>query len=98
MLRSVNGDGQLSPLATNEAQRLDELRREGEIGTVADLLADPAFEGQSMGQLEPLLDIRSDWFLLDATVELVERERHLFSVLHRLPDATVAVFRSEGEL
>ena len=98
VLRSVNGDDQLSPLAEMEAQRLDELRREGGIGTVADLLADPAFEGQSMGQLEPLLDIRSDWFLLDATVELVERERHLFSVLHRVPDRTVAVFRSEGEL
>ena len=98
VLRSVNGDDQLSPMNEIEAQRLDELRREGEIGTVADLLADPAFEGQSMGQLEPLLDIRSDWFLLDATVELVERERHLFSVLHRVPDRTVAVFRSEGEL
>ena len=98
VLRSVNGDDQLSPLAEMEAKRLDELRREGEIGSVADLLADPAFEGQSMSQLEPLLDIRSDWFLLDATVELVERERHLFSVLHRAPDRTVAVFRSEGEL
>ena len=98
VLRSVNGDDQLFPLDEIEAQRLDELRREGEIGTVADLLADPAFEGQSTGQLEPLLDIRSDWFLLDATVELVERERHLFSVLHRAPDRTVAVFRSEGEL
>lgn len=98
VLRSVNGDEQLSPLSEMEAQRLDELRREGEISTVADLLADPAFQGQSLGQLEPLLDIRSDWFLLDATVELVERERHLFSVLHRSPDRTVAVFRSEGEL
>jgi len=98
VLRSVNGDDQLSPLNEMEAQRLDELRSEGEIGTVADLLADPAFEGQAMGQLEPLLDIRSDWFLLDATVELLERERHLFSVLHRAPDRTVAVFRSEGEL
>ena len=98
LLRSLNGDDQLSPLDEIEAQRLDELRREGEIGTVADLLADPAFEGQSMGQLEPLLDIRSDWFLLDARVELVERERHLSSVLHRVPDRTVAVFRSEGEL
>ena len=98
VLRSLNGDDQLSPLDEIEAQRLHELRREGEIGTVADLLADPRFEGQSMAQLEPLLDIKSDWFLLDATVELVERERHLFSVLHRVPDRTVAVFRSEGEL
>ena len=98
VLRSLNGDDQLSPLDEIEAQRLNELRREGEISTVADLLADPAFEGQSMGQLEPLLDIRSDWFLLDARVELVERERHLSSVLHRVPDRTVTVFRSEGEL
>ena len=98
VLRSVNGDDQLSPLDEIEAQRLDELRREGEIGTVADLLTDPAFEGQSMGQLQPLLDIKSDWFLLDATVELVEREHHMFSVLHRVPGRTVAVFRSEGEL
>lgn len=98
VLRSLNGDDQLSPLDEIEAQRLDELRREGGIDTVADLLADPAFEGQSMGQLEPLLDIRSDWFLLDARVELVERERHLSSVLHRVPDRTVTVFRSEGEL
>jgi general secretion pathway protein K len=98
VLRALNGDDQMLPLPKMEAERLDMLRREGAITSVSDLLADPVFEGQQLAQLEPLLDIRSDWFLLDATVELVERKRHLFSVLHRMPERTVAVFRSEGEL
>ena len=98
VLRGLNGDDQMSPLSVIEAQRLDALRREGEISRVEDLLNDPAFEGQAVVELEPLLDVRSDWFLLDAVVELIERERHLFSVLHRGPERTVAVFRSEGEL
>ena len=98
VLRGLNGDDQMSPLSVIEAQRLDALRREGEISRVEDLLNDPAFEGQAVVELEPLLDVRSDWFLLDAAVELIERERHLFSVLHRGPERTVAVFRSEGEL
>ena len=92
VLRSLNGDDQLSPLDEIAAQRLHELRREGEIGTVADLLADPRFEGQSMGQLEPLLDIRSDWFLLDATVELVERERHCSVCCTACPIALLLFF------
>ena len=98
VLRSLNGDDQMSPLSLIEAERLDALRRDGEISRVEDLLNDPAFEGQAVVELEPLLDVRSDWFLLDAAVELLERERHLFSVLHRGPEQTVAVFRSEGEL
>ena len=98
VLRSLNGDDQLSPLSVMEAERLDALRREGEISRVEDLLNDPALKGQAVAELEPLLDVRSDWFLLDAAVELIERERHLFSVLHRGPERTVAVFRSEGEL
>ena len=81
-----------------EGERLDALRRDGAISQVEDLLNDPAFEGQAVVELELLLDVRSDWFLLDAAVELLERERHLFSVLHRGPEQTVAVFRSEGEL
>ena len=98
VLRALNADDQMLPLPEMEAERLDMLRREGEITSVSDLLIDPVFEGRQLAELEPLLDIRSDWFLLDATVELVERERHLFSVLHRMPERTVAVFRSEGEL
>ena len=98
VLRSLNGDDQLAPLPETEAERLDALRRGGNITRVEDLLGDPAFEGQELTELESLLDINSDWFLLEATVELVKRERHLFSVLQRSPEGAVAVFRSEGEL
>ena len=98
VLRTLNGDSQLSPLPQMEVERIDALRREGAITGVEDLLNDPALEGQQLAELEPLLDVKSDWFLLDATVELVDRERHLFSVLRRREEQVVAVFRSEGEL
>lgn len=98
VLRSLNGDDQLAPLPEIEGQRLEALRREGDITEVEDLLKDPAFEGQGLAELEPMLDVKSNWFLLDATVELVENERRLFSVLHRRSQGAVAVFRSEGEL
>jgi general secretion pathway protein K len=98
VLRTLNADDQWAPLAVIDAERLVESRREGGIAQVADLLADPILAGRPSAELEPLLDIRSDWFLLDASVELLDRQRHLFTVLHRETDMAVAVFRSEGEL
>ena len=98
VLRTLNADDQWAPLAVLDAERLVESRREGGIAQVEDLLADPILAGRPSAQLESLLDIRSDWFLLDASVELLDRQRHLFTVLHRETDKAVAVFRSEGEL
>ena len=98
VLRALNADDQLVPMAPLEAERIDALRREAVFASVEDFLADPALEGQPLRDLEPLLDIRSDWFVLDAAVELAERERHLFTVLRRSPEQVFAVFRSEGEL
>ena len=98
VLRTLNADDQWAPLAAIDAERLVESRKEGGIAEVADLLADPILAGRPSAELEPLLDIRSDWFLLDASVELLDRQRHLFTVLHREADMTVAVFRSEGGL
>ena len=98
VLRTLNADDQWGPLTVIDAERLAESRREGGIAQVADLLTGPFLEGRPSTELEPLLDIRSDWFLLDASVELLDRQRHLFTVLRREADTTVAVFRSEGEL
>ena len=98
VLRALNADDQWAPLSVMDAERLAERRQEGGITEVKDLLTDPILEGRPSAELEPLLDIRSDWFLLDASVELVDRQRHLFTVLRRGTDTTVAVFRSEGEL
>ena len=98
VLRTLNADDQWAPLSVIDAERLAERRLEGGIAKVEDLLTGPILEGRPSAELEPLLDIRSDWFLLDASVELLDRQRHLFTVLHRQVDTTVAVFRSEGEL
>ena len=98
VLRALNADDQWAPLSVMDAERLAERRQEGGITEVKDLLTDPILEGRPSAELEPLLDIRSDWFLLDASVEFVDRQRHLFTVLRRGTDTTVAVFRSEGEL
>ena len=99
ILRSLNTDDQLEPLPMLEVERLIAMRLEGEVNSVETLLSDPVFDGQSLTELETILDVRSDWFLLDASVELVARERHLFTVLHRRGgDGVSAVFRSEGEL
>ena len=99
VLRSLNGDDQLEPLPLLEVERLAAMRAEGEMTSVESLLADPIFEGQSLTELQSLLDVRSDWFVLDASVELIAREQHLFTVLHRRGgEAVSAVFRSEGEL
>ena len=98
VLRALNADDQMVPLAQMEAERIDALRREAVLVSVEDLMADPALEGRPLGELESLLDTRSDWFVLDATVELADRERHLFTVLRRSSEQVLAVFRSEGEL
>ena len=98
VLRTLNADDQWAPLPVIDAERWVESRREGGIAQVADLLADPILAGRPSAELQSLLDIRSDWFLLDASVELLDRQRHLFTVLHRETDMAVAVFRSEGEL
>ncbi len=98
VLRALNADDQLVPMAPLEAERIDALRREAVFASVEDFFADPALQGQPLRDLEPLLDVRSDWFVLDAAVELAERERHLFTVLRRSPEQVFAVFRSEGEL
>jgi len=98
VLRTLNADDQWAPLPVIDAERWVESRREGGIAQVADLLADPILAGRPSAELQSLLDIRSDWFLLDASVELLDRQRRLFTVLHRETDMAVAVFRSEGEL
>ena len=98
VLRTLNADDQWAPLPVIDADRWVESRREGGIAQVADLLADPILAGRPSAERQSLLDIRSDWFLLDASVELLDRQRHLFTVLHRETDMAVAVFRSEGEL
>ncbi len=98
VLRSLNADDVWQPLPEIEGERLGALRAEGEIARVEDFLSDPVLEGRPSSELETLITTRSDWFLLEANVELAGQTRHLRTVLHRSAGETLAVFRSEGEL
>jgi len=98
VLRSLNADDVWQPLPEIEGERLGTLRAEGEIARVEDFLSDPVLEGRPSSELETLITTRSEWFLLDANVELAGQTRHLRTVLHRSAGETLAVFRSEGEL
>ena len=98
ILRSINSDDRMDPLPLEMAERLFELRAEGAIGSVEAFLTNPTLDGLELGALQPFLATRSDWFVLDATVELLDRERHLYSVMRRTGDTSIAVFRTEGEL
>lgn len=98
VIRSINDSSSLEPLDLNQAESLMQARDEGAFSNVEEFLSNPNLDGLSLEALSPLLTSHSDWFLLEARVELLDRERHLYSVLHRSGETSVAVFRSEGEL
>ncbi len=98
LLRALNVDGSLEPLPLSEGKRLLLLREEGQIDSVDSFLEDLLFLEQEMNEIKSFLVDRSEWFLLEASVTIADRERRLYSVLHRDESAVTPVFRTEGEL
>ena len=98
VLRSLPVDDLLEPLPKEEGLRLVEARAEGFIFSVETLLEDALFSGPGGDDLAALLGERSDWFLLSASVEIAERELHLYSVLERERGSVSSRYRSQGEL
>ncbi len=98
VIRSLNIDGLLEPLSAMDAQRLIELRATGDIQSVEDFLADFAFAGGETSQLGDSLMTNSEWFLLNASVEIADRELRLYSVMHRDGRSIKSRYRSQGEL
>ncbi len=98
VLRSLPVNDLLEPMSEEEGLRLVEARTEGLIFSVETLLEDAVFAGAESNELSTLLAERSDWFLLSATVEIAERELHLYSVLQRDRGSVFARYRSQGEL
>ncbi len=98
VIRSLNIDGLLEPLSAMDAQRLIELRATGDIQSVEDFLADFAFVGGETSQLGDSLMTHSEWFLLNASVEIADRELRLYSVMHRDGRSIKSRYRSQGEL
>ena len=81
-----------------DGQRLIELRAAGDIQGVDDFLADFAFAGGEVTQLKESLVTNSEWFLLNASVEIADRELRLYSVLQRDGRGIKSRYRSQGEL
>ncbi len=98
VMRSLNIDGLMEPLSVMDGQRLIELRATGDIQGIDDFLADFAFAGGDVAQLRESLVINSEWFLLNASVEIADRELRLYSVLQRDRRSIKSHYRSQGEL
>lgn len=98
LLAALAGDDAFEPLAPQEVARIVELRAEGMITDVETYLSDALFTNSTTTELREMIDVKSDWFLLDARVEIAARERRLYSVLHRQGRTVSVVHRTEGEL
>jgi general secretion pathway protein K len=88
----------LEPLPKEEGLRLVEARAAGVIFSIETFLEDAVVSGAEVGDFTALLGERSDWFLLSASVEIAERELHLYSVLERNRGSVLTRYRSQGEL
>ena len=99
VLRSINVDGDLEPLTAMDGQRLVEYREEtGGFADVEDFFVQAALDEQAMQGLRPLLGESSAWFLLEATVEVAERQMRLYSVLQRKGRSVQVAVRASGTL
>jgi len=98
LLRSLNTDDRLDPLSASEAQLFVERRELGELESAEALLTEAVFTAGPTEQLRPLLGESSDWFLLQARVEIAGRELRLYSVMRRNGQRVASQFRTFGEL
>jgi len=98
VLRSINADDSLEPLAESDAQALAEQREESGFLDKAEFLAHPAFADKPMDKMAGLLGESSAYFLLSARVEIADRELQLYSVLQRQQRRVESLVRASGSL
>lgn len=100
LLRSIGPDKELSPLSLADGEALVEVRSNGGFADVDDLLKQPMFQGanNSYQKVTSLLAGDSSYFLLVTTVELADRNRRLYSVLHRDNRLVQTLVRASGSL
>lgn len=100
VLRSLNEDDVLIPLDADEAQSLLDYRQEIGFADKADFLDHPVFASrkEKMSKTAALLDKRSSFFMLNAEVELAQRNMRLYSVLERRDRSVVTLVRGGGSL
>ncbi len=99
VLRSLNGEGDLTPLSDTEAEALVEVRDTVGFQDAEDFWKQPAFSGkEGIGTTKNLVGERSSHFLLVATVTLADKNTHLYSVLKRENRQVTALVRAGGSL
>lgn len=99
VLRSINARNDLNPLSVSEAESLQEVQKEGGFTDKTEFFDTAVFKDKDMGDMKTwLLGESSSYFLLHATVELAERNTHLYSVLQRKDRRVKAVVRASGSL
>lgn len=100
VLRSINGDNDLSPLSESDGESLVNFREEEGFADLEAFFANPVFDSKrdEIQALRPLLGQQSSYFLLQAEVEVADRNMRLYSVLQRRDGQVVALARASGSL
>jgi general secretion pathway protein K len=101
LLRALNALGGLQPLTEADGDSLLQYRTETGFVDIDDFLAQPVFSGaqpDDVTALRALLGESSAFFLLDARVEIADREQRLYSVLRREGRQVDVLLRVPGVL
>jgi general secretion pathway protein K len=100
LLRSINADDDLNPLSEADGQALVEQRESTGFSDLDGFLDNPVFAGKQdqMAKVKALLGESSSYFLLDAKVEVADRNLRLYSVLERKQRQVRAIARASGSL
>jgi len=98
VLRALNVDGSLEPLAPADVQALLARREDPGFTDLEDFLAQPVFAGASVAGITSLIGEASSYFLLTARVEIAEREARRYSVLRRSERDVAVLQRTDASL
>ena len=100
VLRSINVDQNLNPLSEADGLLLVEYRENSGFTDLDDFLVNPVFgeKPEQMEGIKPLLGQYSAYFLLQAEVEVADRNMRLYSVLQRRNRQINAMARAGGSL
>jgi general secretion pathway protein K len=100
VLRSLNADDDLSPLSESDGEALLAAREDGGFEDIESFLQHPVFaeRRERMEQTRGLLGQASSVFLLEAEVEVADRNMRLYSVLERRQRSVAALARAGGSL
>jgi general secretion pathway protein K len=101
VLRTINADDDLSPLSVQEGEALEAYRLDKGFADKNDFLDNPVFAQKKdrMAGIMQQLDQYTNYFLLEATVEVAGRNMRLYSVLERSNNRSIsALARANGSL